>query len=717
MLKRIHEIQDIIDNSTLGTALQAIRAFAQEYHLGNILTEAERISSDYALMRNFFIEGYEDSRREELLMQMKGRVFDLTTLMLHGVTVSTNKSFASVSNNSFGQQYEYAEVEERLRSYYENIAIYSLNESDKEKLKTAYCKLHEYRVLLFNTILSSQPLKESEAKSLEMVLTSALVDTVDKQIIIGSILLATLMLWDGRKFRILCNMSHWADDAYVREQALVGVALTLPASPKAYDKHKYEEALGALCKNDDNIKRLTELQIQLIISLDTDKVDSMIKRDIMPTLKQNAEKYARESMDLDDIESIINPNAEEKNMEEMEAVVERLRNMQKSGVDVLFGGFSHEKRSVFFYTLMNWFCPFYIQHPQITQNSLSDKQIRKIEMILGNKSMCNSDKYSFFISMSKMINMLPGTIRDMLSGDDIPFEVSNEEEPSPTLIRQLYINDLYRFFFLYPYKSDFENVFADEYRVCFVENAFMKSHFANTASLTTICQQLLKRKRYKALECIISRYEDTSGMEMKRIKGLLEFNRHEYRKAYELLIESWTGDNSSLPLLRKIAESAEKAKMYLEAESIYSQIVEADGNSEKLAADLFHHAVCLRECGRVEDAQKVFYRLYFEEARAEYRKEILICNVLLSRPAEALQMASGIEQSDVDAEVCWYKALAFLMNNQMADYFMEISNWKNLSNEEINGFIGKCNAVFPRIEALSPMIPNIEILADIVYKQ
>ena len=64
------------------------------------------------------------------------------------------------------------------------------------------------------------------------------------------------------------------------------------------------------------------------------------------------------------LQDILNPDAEERAMEDLEKSYMRMMDMQQKGVDVYFGGFSQMKRFPFFNRASNWFVPYYPRTPR-----------------------------------------------------------------------------------------------------------------------------------------------------------------------------------------------------------------------------------------------------------------------------------------------------------------------------------------------------------------
>ena len=148
------------------------------------------------------------------------------------------------------------------------------------------------------------------------------------------------------------------------------------------------------------------------------------------------------------------PKLQNEKTDELERTMQQMINMQKQGSDIYFGGFKQMKRYGFFYTLSNWFTPFYAQHPDLSTISPKAKTGAFINSVVNNGVFCNSDKYSFILSFSSVIDHLPQEIQKLMaSGNDVEFINKTLHTNTPMFTRLFYLQDLYRFFQLHPQKE------------------------------------------------------------------------------------------------------------------------------------------------------------------------------------------------------------------------------------------------------------------------
>ena len=92
--------------------------------------------------------------------------------------------------------------------------------------------------------------------------------------------------------------------------------------------------------------------------------------------------------------------------------IKEISELQLEGADVLMGTFANLKSFPFFNKMSNWFIPFYNDNSNIA-TVFEDQETGETfkNMFETSRFMCNSDKYSFCLS----ILMLPHNQRSMMS--------------------------------------------------------------------------------------------------------------------------------------------------------------------------------------------------------------------------------------------------------------------------------------------------------------
>ena len=185
-----------------------------------------------------------------------------------------------------------------------------------------------------------------------------------------------------------------------------------------------------------------------------------MRPDIIDKLKDKDSQI----IDLSDIEA----NPEWQDWLDQSGITRRIEEfnaMQLEGSDVFIATFAHLKSFPFFKTLSNWFLPFYAAHSSVVEN-LGAGKIALAEVVQHAPYLCNSDKYSFCLSLGA----LPESQRNLMSAqleeqNAALNEMQQTELPDDRKRRvsivNAFVQDLYRFFKLFSRRREFIAVMDD----------------------------------------------------------------------------------------------------------------------------------------------------------------------------------------------------------------------------------------------------------------
>ena len=180
--------------------------------------------------------------------------------------------------------------------------------------------------------------------------------------------------------------------------------------------------------------------------------------ELMKNNNLNITRFGITEKEDDPMNDIFDPGASDRAMEKMEESFQKMMNMQKAGSDIYFGGFSQMKRVPFFYHAANWFCPFYLEHPEISSTVDKLKDTPLLTNILNNGPFCDSDKYSFTLAVASVISHIPANMREMFNTKEaLGQTVSDEDQRQPAYIRRMILQDMYRFFRLFHQRGQLVN--------------------------------------------------------------------------------------------------------------------------------------------------------------------------------------------------------------------------------------------------------------------
>lgn len=595
-------------NGNVGLTIAEIEIYLSAWPNPQNSEKLDVLKREYQLMTDYWMKGTKDPQLDEQYHKLLQRLYVLCSNIsinrhiigssyLHGI-------FNSARHNN--QTWSIVAVRQELENFVSEVAMLELEPEIKRQEKSRNIYKQHQKVMdgLFNYILTSYIWTESVGSEMEDVLLSPTIDSGDQQLIISAVMLSLMNRFDIVKFKMLINVYIKSVDEHVKQRALVSWALSIDDDwLGVYPEQRY--VVSELLKSAKACRELTELQMQMVYALNAEKDTSTIQKEIMPDLiKDSSFRMTHngiEEVKEDPLEDVLNPDASEQRMERLEESFNRVKNMQKEGADVFFGGFSQMKRFPFFYDMSNWFVPFYIQHPDISEFMLKMGNNRFIDQLIENGPFCNSDKYSFIIAFQQVVNQMPESVRRLINQGEGMFGIQDEsiEPHSAAFIRRSYLMDIYRFFRLFPNRSSFCNPFDESGKQSNMWLFFTSKLFSNTQLeqyKPEVVTMLIKQKMRENALLLLATYPE----DMRDVQYYLL--QEDYEKALEL-----SPDNERA--LAGYARVMFNMGNYSEAIEVYDRLLllYPDVNSYML-----NKAICLVNTNEYDNAIKLLYQMNYE---------------------------------------------------------------------------------------------------------
>lgn len=620
----LNQVFDYLKSRRLGEAIQTLEAFLS-VHPHQINTDRLfAIRTDYQLMADYWRRGFKDPQLPSLYENLLQRMYVLCSNIAINYTVRHTPYLSSLMLKAHMTPRDWSPqvIREELESFVSDIALADLEPEhvSEAKKKEIYARHHESMVILFDYILTSGLWTDGFATAMEEMLLSPTLDTNDQQLLISSVMLSSINYFDMAKFRMLVHVYQRATDIFVRQRALVGWILALHSDLGQNIYQEEVQLVEKLLEDEAVCKDLVELQQQIIYCINAEADNAMIQQEIMPDLiKSQGFRITKNGVveqEEDELNDILHPDETEKNMEKMEASFHRMVDMQNQGSDIYFGGFSQMKRFPFFTELANWFVPFYPDHPSITEALGKFKSSRFLQMMLNGGPFCNSDKYSFLLAFSQVINSIPAQVREMMDRGDVGlYEVPTEERQKPAYIRRIYLQDIYRFFRIFKQRDCFRTIFSptDERYLFFQNPIFRSTHLE--AYFNDMTAFLIKKKKMNEALKLLKNYGDhRRDFQYYMMAGYLGYQPLE---SYARALEMQPGNERAMRGYARILFAEER---YGEALEMYDQLVAIQPEKKSY---LLNRAVCQTNLGRYEEAEKVLFRLNYETPDDDHVNRVL----------------------------------------------------------------------------------------------
>ena len=593
----------LIAKHNVGKALRAMKETIAEDKLpGYIVARYEDVKNDYRLMQDAMMRGLRDDKIDEVYADIMRKVYGAGLDVLIEEKVKRYSSFAYARVSAQQTEAHPDAVRTVLEAYVQDMAMMAFEPENtrKAKMEKLTADHHAYMKQLFNALLVAPMWNDRRAADFADLLLSPTIDRDDALLLVSAVMLATMNVNDPYKWDMLAEVYVRATDKVLKMRALVGWVLSLPYDPRGPRIFPFvQERIKAMLADKTTLKQMLDMQMQMLFCCNADADNEEIQRNIMPTLIKNTNlqmtRLGIVEKEDDPMKDIMDPNAAERDMEEMERKYRKMMDMQKQGSDIYFGGFSKMKTFPFFNDLCNWFAPFNAAHPALgaARERLAGSTF--LNNLMENGPFCDSDKYSFALAIAQIMDRMPDNVKEMLNSDaTFGPTVSKDEQEDPAYICRSYLQSLYRFFRLYRSKRDFLNPFIlDELEDNDGNALFMSYKLLACPEMeenaVALCGFLLKRKMMRELMSMAICYKSSQNPRLVRFLALVPMTDGKWQEAYDLFA-SVSEDQHTEESLRGMAHCCMSLKRFGEAVAIYRRLLAMHPDSFSYQLNL---AVCL----------------------------------------------------------------------------------------------------------------------------
>lgn len=407
-----------------------------------------------------------------------------------------------------GEAIDIKEVKPTLEKFVSREAMLFLNHDlSKEEQDQASARLYqeweEYREKIFDRFVTAGYWNDEERAVVKDTILSPTVDSLTSQLLVSAITLSAATVFDMGKFTLLYDIYRLADDDEVKVRALLGWLL-VSTNCGCYEQHpdfrSFAEQLTEDCKNDpDLLAEIIKAQKMLAVTVFSEQKSIDYTNDIMASLSKRflgdlkdkvadlleADEDMRNIFEIDEDEETseespirsVDINTDEDGIDNLDADIESpfsMDEMMDKGIDILLPQFKMLRDQTEFFThLYNWFMPFYLKNPHITEAlGFVDEKRKFCKAFCSTARSCPADAYSLANLIVSHPNEIPENIVDCyddpedeedgsVSADEeeIVKEFFNEpEEHRAKRIRINYIRNLMRFSKFYTAKDEIFNI-------------------------------------------------------------------------------------------------------------------------------------------------------------------------------------------------------------------------------------------------------------------
>lgn len=362
-----------------------------------------------------------------------------------------------------GEAIDIKEVKPTLEKFVSREAMLFLNHDlSKEEQDQASARLYqeweEYREKIFDRFVSSGYWNNEERAVVKDTILSPTVDSLTSQLLVSAITLSAATVFDMGKFTLLYDIYRLADDDEVKVRALLGwllVSTNCGSYEQQPDFRSFAEQLTEDCKNDsDLLAEIIKAQKMLAVTVFSEQKSIDYTNDIMASLSKRflddlrdkvadlleADEDMRNIFGIEDDEETSeespirsdDTNTDEDRIPNLDADIESplsMDEMMDKGIDILLPQFKMLRDQTEFFThLYNWFMPFYLKNPHITEAlGFVDEKRKFCKAFCSTARSCPADAYSLANLIISHPNEIPENIVDCY---DDPEDEGDGSEPA-----------------------------------------------------------------------------------------------------------------------------------------------------------------------------------------------------------------------------------------------------------------------------------------------
>lgn len=408
-----------------------------------------------------------------------------------------------------GEEIDIKEVKSTLEKFVSREAMLFLNHDlSKEEQDQASARLYqeweECREKIFGRFVSSGHWTDEECAAVKDTILSPTVDSLTSQLLVSAITLSAATVFDMGKFTLLYDIYRQTDDDEVKVRALLGWLL-VSTNCGCYEQHpdfrSFAEQLTEDCKNDqDLLAEIIKAQKMLAVTVFSEQKSIDYTNDIMSSLSKrflgdlknkvadllDADEDMRNLFGIDEDEETseeespirsVDINTDEDGVDNLNVDVDSplsMDEMMDKGIDILLPQFKMLRDQTDFFThLYNWFMPFYLKNPHVTEAlGFVDEKRKFCKAFCSTARSCPADAYSLANLIISHPNEIPENIVDCYDdpedeGDGSEpadeEEIVNEffKEPGEHRAKRIrinYIRNLLRFSKFYTAKDEIFNI-------------------------------------------------------------------------------------------------------------------------------------------------------------------------------------------------------------------------------------------------------------------
>ena len=599
----------------------------QDWHVAEKLSELE---TNYKYMLHYQFEDTVDPQKDIIYNTILRTLYELTDDISDELLKidSTNIFYERLRINTIRVPLTLDEIQKQLKEISDSWALTDLLEAGDvktSKKRELSVKRERFGSELFNYIFVSSRADEKQELEYISFINNEDVSVREKLLFISALTLNLFHRFDGRKLCTLMEACRSAQET-MRQRAIVGLIIVLqmydvrwPLYPECQFK------LDALSEDVAFRRSVLAVVKQLIRSRETEEISRKLTEEIIPEMMK-FNSLAGKKLNMQDLmgeTDFAEKNPDWQKELESSGLANKLQeysSLQMEGADVFHSTFSNLKNFPFFGELSNWFLLFDTQYSELQPLFLEKEGLNGMlqAAVLNSNHMCNSDKYSFALSLLQ----IPESQRQMMAGrfgeeaDQLKEMQKDAESLNPKVneevISNQYIQDLYRFFKLYPYKNNFFDIF--KLRLNFYDKKSIAPLISEHKSMLQIANYCFDKNFFEEALGIYQKliadglFESDLWQKVGYCKQMLD----DLRGALEAFLQAELLSPDNSWIIKRIAQVYKSLKEPQQALEYYQRAAQLNPNNLNIELNIGH---CYLDLGEYEKALNSYFKVEVLESK------------------------------------------------------------------------------------------------------
>lgn len=501
---------NLVYANRLKEALNQLGILMEGMHVADFTLQYEELNQTYRMLLEYNFRGVPDPQRNAIFGKLKVAVLELADkVRQQAFAMSGLHIYQLKSRIEKEKEIAKEEATRRIDNYsFELEYTKLLNDTELSDQNAGNDTITSASPKLFQLMWLTDKYTETDLLLIKAIRESGSLPWYEKCLSVSAITLSLVNCFDKEKFTVLYEF-YKDRQSQVWQRAFAGLIIAVFIYDRRLELYPSIRKIFEDFKSDEDFTTdLNNFLIQILKALETENITKKFREEILPDVKKFESKI-REKLDIDNI--INNELIEDKNPDweqifedspDLLNKIEKMSEMQMEGLDLFMGTFAMLKNFDFFREISNWFRPFYTEN-ETAQNSVGDEIQGKWDFLAGLQDsfyMCNSDKYSFCFNIKylpdeqsrnviSLFNMEADNMRELSREDGL----LNKPGKDAYIFTQ-YIQDLYRFFKLHPFRADFRDIFSLEWNIA--ESWLVQNLADNTVILRNAAEFLFSKMHY-----------------------------------------------------------------------------------------------------------------------------------------------------------------------------------------------------------------------------